>query len=56
MYLFFILQSPKVVKRGSNIAGLLAAIFRDECLATRVAIDDLGVLQSAFFKFLFFNI
>ncbi|CAH4038709.1 unnamed protein product [Pieris brassicae] len=38
--------SPNVVKRGSNIAGLLAAVFRNECLATQVAIDDLGVLQN----------
>ncbi|XP_047523680.1 uncharacterized protein LOC125062135 [Pieris napi] len=38
--------SPNVVKRGSNIAGLLAAVFRNECLSTQVAINDLGVLQN----------
>ncbi|XP_045510297.1 uncharacterized protein LOC123705525 [Colias croceus] len=37
---------PNVVKRGSTIATLLAAIFRDECLATGVRLNEYGVLEN----------
>ncbi|CAK1554778.1 unnamed protein product [Leptosia nina] len=40
-----LITSPGIVNRGSTIAALLAAVFRDECLATKVSIDEYGVLQ-----------
>ncbi|XP_013184784.2 uncharacterized protein LOC106130482 [Amyelois transitella] len=36
---------PGLVKRGATIASLLAAIFRDECRATGVPLDENGIIQ-----------
>ncbi|XP_045784537.1 uncharacterized protein LOC123880455 [Maniola jurtina] len=37
--------NPCVVKRGATIASLLAAMFRDDCLASGVRLDHRGVVQ-----------
>ncbi|CAH0716750.1 unnamed protein product, partial [Brenthis ino] len=37
---------PSVVKRGATIANLLAAVFRDECAANGVKLNEYGIIQS----------
>ncbi|XP_046976695.1 uncharacterized protein LOC124542853 [Vanessa cardui] len=37
---------PCMVKRGSSIAALLAAVFRDECRSAGIPLDEHGVIQS----------
>ncbi|XP_026500645.2 uncharacterized protein LOC113404100 [Vanessa tameamea] len=37
---------PCMVKRGSSIAALLAAVFRDECRSNGVPLDENGVIQN----------
>ncbi|XP_072930307.1 cilia- and flagella-associated protein 69-like isoform X2 [Epargyreus clarus] len=36
--------NPRLVKRGATIASLLAAIFRDDCKATHVPLDENGII------------
>ncbi|KAM3968388.1 uncharacterized protein ACR2FA_004032 [Aphomia sociella] len=36
---------PKLVNRGATIASLLAAIFRDECRATGIRLNEFGIMQ-----------
>lgn len=43
--MFISFQNPMLVKRGSTIATLLAAIFRDECQKLGVRLDEHGILQ-----------
>ncbi|XP_068632395.1 cilia- and flagella-associated protein 69-like, partial [Battus philenor] len=37
---------PNVVRRGATIANLLAAIFRDECDANKIKLDNYGIIQN----------
>ncbi|XP_026759124.2 uncharacterized protein LOC113518411 [Galleria mellonella] len=37
--------NSNLVKRGATVASLLAAIFRDECRATGVKLNEYGILQ-----------
>lgn len=37
-----------VVKRGSTIASLLAAVFKDDCLLSGVQLDEHGIIKSMY--------